>query len=161
MRSESVGRSRLKSKQVSQFSKIKNGTEQEMVATLATETFPQGLVLDLTFEEEFRIHELLVRKENLLDGIFEVSLQFPKFLETWKDCILYGNMMTQEYRNFLNQKDDKLFYNFTSGGSIRRSLDMFDEFKNVDENVKMETLGFSLRVMQICIRLGNHNLKII
>ena len=169
MRCESVGRSKLKVVPQRMF---KNGIEREEndidpvmeefvrteksdVTPCKAETLPPAPDLGFTFEEEFRIYELLVRKENLLDEMFEISLQFPKFLQTWKDWILsqcYGNMMTQEYRKFLNKRQETIFYNFTSGGSIWRSLDMFDEFKNVDKNVKMETLGFSFMVMRICIR---------
>ena len=170
---QSVGRTKLKLKVVPQ-SKFKNGTQEEINdisncpvtkefvrneksdgAPRKVETLPPAPDVDFTFEEEFRIYELLVRKENLLDGMFEISLQFPKFLQTWKDCILsqcYGNMVTQEYKNFLNKRQETIIFNFTSGGSIWRSLDMFDEFKNVDNNVKMETLGFSFEVMRICIR---------
>ena len=168
MRCESVGRSKLKLKVVPRR-KFKNGIQgektdispEEFVRTeksdtrCKAETFPPAPDLGFTFEEEFRIYELLVRKENLLDEMFEISLQFPKFLQTWKDWILsqcYGNMVTQEYMSFLNERQETLFFNFTSGGSIWRSLDMFDEFKNVDKNVKMETLGFSFMVMRICIR---------
>ena len=111
--------------------------------------------LDLTHEEEFRIYELLVRREHLVDGMFGISLQYPLFLDIWKKCILsqnYQNILTQEYRNFFNKKHEILFHNFTSGGSISQSIDMFDEFKNLDGAVKTETLCFSLRVMQLCIR---------
>ena len=38
-------------------------------------------VLDLTFEEEFKIHELEAMKENLLDGCFKIYLEFPNFLK--------------------------------------------------------------------------------
>ena len=37
--------------------------------------------LDLTYEEEFRIYELLVRREHLVDEMFGISLQYPLFLD--------------------------------------------------------------------------------
>ena len=120
----------------------------------ATEMVPPAPDLDFTFEEEFRIYELLVRKENLLDGMFEISLQFPKFLEIWKDFLLsHGKLMTQEYRKNWDQINETVSYNynynFSTGGSIWHSLDMFDEFKKVNQYVKIETLGFSLIVFRV------------
>merc|ERR1712013_848724 len=50
--------------------------------------------------------------------------------------------------------------NFMNGGIIRQSLDMFDEYKNVDESVKTETFFFSMSVFFLCIRsilIGNKN----
>ena len=38
----------------------------------------------LTNEEEFKIYELLVRRENLLDGMFKMFFQIPGFLEKFK-----------------------------------------------------------------------------
>ena len=35
---------------------------------------------------------------------------------------------------------------------MRHALEMFDEFKNVPEHVKTETIEFSLSVIQVCIR---------
>ena len=52
--------------------------------------------LDLTHEEEFRMYELLVRREHLVDGIFEISLQYPHFLDTWKELSEYSHPRIQE-----------------------------------------------------------------
>ena len=46
----------------------------------------------------------------------------------------------------------KAITNFMNGGLIRQSLDMFDEYKNVDESVKTETFLFSLSVFFLFIR---------
>ena len=113
---------------------------------------PPTLELDFTFEEEFRIYELLVRKENLLDGMFEISLQIPNFLGTWKDFLLtqgFEKSMTKEYRNILEKKHETVRSNLLSFGSVRQSLEMFDEFKKVNESVKLETMGFAAIVLHI------------
>ena len=117
--------------------------------SVTIELVPPSLELGLTYEEEFRIYELLVRKENLLDGMFEISLQIPNFLETWKDFLIAQPSMTKEYRNILEKKHESVLSNFFSYGSVRRSLDMFDEFKNVDEKVKIETMGNASMVLHI------------
>jgi len=36
---------------------------------------------ELTFEEDFRIHELLVRKDNVLDSFYSLLSEMPKFHE--------------------------------------------------------------------------------
>ena len=38
----------------------------------------------LTLEEDFRIHELIVRKENLFCGFYNVFLEYPNFVVLWK-----------------------------------------------------------------------------
>ena len=40
--------------------------------------------LALTLEEDFRIHELIVRKENLFCGFYNVFLEYPNFVVLWK-----------------------------------------------------------------------------
>ena len=42
--------------------------------------------------------------------------------------------------------------NLEEGGQIRACLDMFDEYKHVEETAKKETFQFSLRVLHICTR---------
>jgi len=121
-------------------------------------------VLNLTFEEDFKIHELLVRKENLFDGIFQTFMDQPEFLPHWKQFLTSvnskqsvlagtGTRMVELFRKHI-------ITNFMNGGIIRQSLDMFDEYKNVDESVKTETFFFSMSVFFLCIRsilIGNKN----
>lgn len=123
-------------------------------------------VFNLTFEEDFKIHELLVRRENLFDATFQSLMDQPDFLQYWeqflisvnsKNCVLKGfapgARMADLFRKFA-------ISNFMNGGVIRQSLDMFDEYKNVDESVKTETVFFSMSVFFLCIRsilIGNKN----
>ena len=113
-------------------------------------------VLNLTFEEDFKIHELLVRKENLFDGIFQTFMDQPEFLPHWKQFLTSvnskqsvlagtGTRMVELFRKHI-------ITNFMNGGIIRQSLDMFDEYKNVDESVKTETFLFSISVFFLVIR---------
>jgi len=113
---------------------------------------------DLTFEEDFRIHELMVRKENLFDGFYNLFLEFPNFVNLWKrflfqikNCcpIIQSGVPADSYDcNMKNMVRE----NFVKGGLVRHALEMFDEFKYVPEYVKTETIEFTLTVLQICIR---------
>ena len=39
---------------------------------------------NLTFEEDFKIHELMVRKEKLFEEFYNIFLEFPNFVSLWK-----------------------------------------------------------------------------
>ena len=39
---------------------------------------------NLTFEEDFKIHELMVRKEKLFEEFYNIFLEFPNFVNLWK-----------------------------------------------------------------------------
>ena len=121
-------------------------------------------VFDLTFEEEFKIHELVVRKESLFDTLICLLLKVPQV--SW----LLSKFLTGPHTatrpgigpfiwSFLKEGVPKIWdvilNNLEEGGQIRACLDMFDEYKNVEETAKKETFQFSLRVLQICTRLEN------
>lgn len=122
-------------------------------------------VFHLTFEEDFKIHELLVRKENLFDGIFQTLMEQPDFLRYWEQFLVSVNTKSAVFKG-IGTRMVELFRkyaisNFMNGGVIRQSLDMFDEYKNVDESVKTETFFFSMSVFFLCIRstlIGNKNM---
>ena len=156
MRPESVGRIKFKvaeksffSSEVSDDAEAKARCESSLTEIKKVPPVPD---LDFTLEEEFRIYELLVRKENLLDGIFEISLQIPNFLGIWKEFLLsqcFGKLMTEDWRKCMINKNDTIIYNLMTGGSLWQSLDMFKEFTYVDQIVKIETMGFSIIVLHI------------
>ena len=158
MRPESVGQAKLKVVSetgiVDIISLMKDVLEVENVCQSSPsqiETVPSAPDFDFTFEEEFRTYELLVRKEHLVDGIFDISLQIPNFLGTWKDFLLsqsFGKSMTKEYRNLVDIRNEAVL-SIQTDGLILLSLDMFNEFKNVDQSVKFETMGFSCIVLHI------------
>ena len=110
---------------------------------------------NLTHEEEFKIFELFVRKENLMDGLFKLFFQFPGFLESFQRTLLsigHGKGVDHDFVKIIDQKYSIIESNLTSGGTIRQSLDMFDEFKNVSEKIKNQVLTFSLSVFRVCNR---------
>jgi len=110
---------------------------------------------NLTHEEEFKIFELFVRKENLMDGLFKLFFQFPGFLESFQRTLLsigHGKGVDHEFVKIIDQKYSIIESNLTNGGTIRQSLDMFDEFKNVSEKIKNQVLTFSLSVFRVCNR---------
>ena len=95
--------------------------------------------------------QLRVRQEELLDSMFRVSLQFPAFLQRWRETITsqcYGRILSNSYKTHLKNS----YNNHNICDSVKLSLNMFDEFRNIEEGVKSETLGFSVKVMQVCIR---------
>ena len=152
----SVGRSKskiMKRKRDDIETDIKQQAKvQKLSLKPISNTVPSAPNLDFTFEEEFRIYELLVRKDHLLDECFEISLQVPNFLDAWREFLLMQYQspgLTNEYRNALETKYERMFTNLMSGGSLWRSLDMFDEFKNVDQDVKVETMISGLSILNI------------
>jgi len=122
---------------------------------------PSSPVLNFTFEEDFKIHELLVRKENLFDGMFQTFMDHPEALSYWAQFLKSVDSKQSVYPGKTLRKN--AITNFMNGGGlIRQSLDMFDEYKNVDESVKTETFLFSISVFLLVIRstlLGNRNKK--
>ena len=140
MRPESVGQAKLKvvseTKIVDIISLMKDVLEVENVCQSSPtqiEKVPSAPHLNFTFEEEFRIYELLVRKEHLVDGIFEISLQIPNFLGTWKEFLLSQRSGKEEYRNLVDIRNEAVL-SIQTNGLISLSLDMFNEFKNVDQS---------------------------
>ena len=118
---------------------------------------PSSPVLNFTFEEDFKIHELLVRKENLFDGIFQTLMDHPEslpFLEQFLKSVdskqsVYAGICINIAKRFIKN----VIADFINGGGlVRQSLDMFDEYKNIDESVKTETFLFSISVFFLVIR---------
>ena len=113
--------------------------------------------IHLTFEEDFKIHELLVRKEKLVDGFFQTFMELPDFQKCFEQHL---HFIKSGEKLIFNGIRDKLVVlirnyvvpNFMNGGIIRQSLEMFDGYKNVVESVKSETFFFSISVMHLCIR---------
>jgi hypothetical protein len=109
------------------------------------------LTLKLTHEEEFKIFELHVRKENLNDVLFRLFFHFPGFLESFQQSLLVQGL----HHDFIRIMDHKSLFvesNLAGSGTIRQSLDMFDQFKNVSENIKNQVLQFSVSVFRVCNR---------
>jgi len=116
---------------------------------------------DLTFEEEFKIHELVVRKESLFDTLICLLLKVPHVSWLFSKFLAGPHTPTRPgigpfIWSFLKEGVPKIWdvilNNLEEGGQIRACLDMFDEYKNVEETAKKETFQFSLRVLQICTR---------
>ena len=117
-------------------------------------------VFELTFEEEFKIHELVVRKESLCDTTFGLLLQIPQISWLFKQFLcgphpqsLPGRPVFQWLCSKGTSMVRKVIVNsLEEGGQVRACLDMFDEYKHVEETAKKETFQFSLRVLHICSR---------
>lgn len=109
--------------------------------------------LSLTHEEEFKIYELLVRRENLVDGMFKMFFRIPGFLEKFKRSLFSMNgSIHDDFIKVVDQRFHLIVKSLLEGGTIRKSLDMFDEFKHVSENVKKSVTVFSISVLRICNR---------
>ena len=61
----------------------------------------------------------------------------------------FDGTQTNEYRKVLEIKNEKLHTNFMNGGLIWNSLNLFDEFKNVEISVKIETFGIGVSLCQL------------
>ena len=137
--------------------KEKLSDERELFEdNLPSSLYRSSPTFHLTFEEEFKIYELIVRKENLVDGIFQTFMELPNFHESWLQFLLSINSGTGSvYKGVCNKivklKRKHIISNFMNGGVIRQSLDMFDDYKHVDESVKAETFFFTMSVFRFCI----------
>ena len=118
-------------------------------------------IMDLTFEEEFKIYELIVRKDSLVDAEFCLVSEIPqirilllKFLSSGGLCRnrTSENIELKYFKDGFETLKHVVDVNLNLGGKIRACLDMFDEYKHVDENVKYETFEFSLKIFHICSR---------
>ena len=111
---------------------------------------------DITFEEEFKIYELVVRKDSLVDAIFEIITDIPQFKTAILRFLSSGSVdrtaVSKRTIEGFQMFKQLLRINLETGGKVRACLDMFDEYKNVDEDVKYETFDFSLRIFHICKR---------
>ena len=113
--------------------------------------------IGLTLEEEFKIHELDAIKENLIEGCFKtLDREIPNFQKCLSSQLIsnsQGLFPTKE-SIFLMQKKIKhvFFNNLFNGGEICKFLDCYTIFKDVPEEVKLETFQFSLAVTRLCFR---------
>jgi len=123
--------------------------------TLTCDIIP---VMELTFEEEFRIHELDVMKENMLDGFFKFLSDRPQFLERVTTKLIsmsLGLCIDQISDKILDEKEklrNCIENDYIHGGKIRMLLDSFYVFKSVPDEVRAETFQFSLSVVVVCFR---------
>ena len=115
----------------------------------------QDPVFHLTFEEEFKIQELVVRKEALSDTILCLLFEIPQMSRIITN-FLSGVPVLPDLRWMLLEGLDmirkKFKDNLEVGGRIRACIDMFDEYENVDETVKTEIFQFSLKTVHMCSR---------
>ena len=115
-------------------------------------------IFDLTLEEEFKIHELVARKEVLQEAIFGLLHQVPLIHSIIASFILgggkpqLGKIHQTQFKDGFRQIIQLMGQNLEVGGKIRNCIDLFDEYRNVDKSVKTETFRFSLRILDICIR---------
>ena len=112
---------------------------------------------ELTFEEDFKIHELLVRKDNVLDSYFNLMFELPSVHDMFVNFLKLCNQPEQPVVCGMNIDDVKRFNKFisgnvASGGIVRQSLEMYDEYKQVDDHAKTETFMFTIEVMALCTR---------
>ena len=109
---------------------------------------------ELTFEEEFKIHELEVRKENMLDTMLSLMIELTNFKDKFAN---FARSMPKCPIDTLCLEDmarikKEMMGNIAHGGSIRQCLEMYDEQKKVDHGVKSETFMFSIAVNMLCVR---------
>ena len=137
------------------FSENIENFESVNFCTLTCDILP---VMELTFEEEFRMHELEVMKEHLLNGFFKFLSDQPHFLEH-----LSKQLISLSLGLCTDQISDKILADrekmrnciqeeTVRGGKICKLLDSFYVFKNVPDEVRVETFQFSLSVVALCFR---------
>jgi hypothetical protein len=114
-------------------------------------------VLDLTLEEEFRIHELDAIKESLLDGCFKtlnrVIPHFQQICSSLLKALSQGLCPSASSEAVLIRQKiiGKVVWNdLFEGGKICKLLNCYSSFHNVPDKVKIETFKCSLLVADLC-----------
>ena len=110
---------------------------------------------DLTFEEDFKIHELIVRKENVLDTMLSLVIELTNFKEksTHFSSFPVSSVESTPLDEISKVKvKEQVLGDIAHGGILRQSLEMFDDQRIVDDRVKSETFSFTVSVMQLCLR---------
>ena len=139
-----------------------NERSSHIIELLPHSTYPLAITinpgLELTLEEEFRIHELDAMKENFLDGCFKSIIQeiplVPKLFASGliafsqNKLSSFASTALMPWQNKLKDVIKKLI----NAGSFHKLLDCFYIFKNVKEKVKLETFRFSLIAAHLCLR---------
>ena len=132
---------------------------ETMEATSPNITLPNEPVFNFTLEEEFKTYELLTRKDSLVDAMFGIKFEIPQFKTGFLNILSPGEFGCKGEKENTKVKQEgfqtlqTVFgINLNPGGKIRACLDMFDEYKHVDEEVKYETFDFSLKLLQLCSR---------
>ena len=104
----------LHSKQRKRNQQFRNGRMADLVICPS---------FQLTHEEEFKIFELFVRKENLMDGLFRIFYHFPGFLESFRRTLLsigHGRGVDNDFVRIIDQKSMFIQSNLISGGTISK-----------------------------------------
>ena len=86
-----------------------------------------------------------------MDKLFRSFFHFPGLLESFQQS-LRGERLHDDFIRIMDQKTVFVDSNMASSGTIRQSLDMFEEFKNASEKIKNQVLQFSLSVFRVCNR---------
>ena len=110
---------------------------EETTKPVDSAIMPRAPVFKLTLEEEFKIHELSVRREFLFDQMFTFILQISTF-ENWENFLMsicrgqydpagkwsiFDRFKTDYYTNLKR----------LNGRPIQASLNMFEGFQDIDE----------------------------
>jgi len=103
-----------------------------------------------THEEEFKMYELIVKKEMVLDRMFQIFFKIPNFLEAFEKALLSPSH--DAFIKILDQNPEYVDYTIANDSTIRQSLDMFGNIENIDERIKIEVLQFSMPIFRVCAR---------
>ena len=113
-------------------------------------------IFNLTIEEEFKIHELFVRREYLYDEMFQLFLQLSTFVN-WENLLMTicrGSFDPSGKWNLFNRFELDFYSNLKGfkGIPIRLSLNMFDVFNSLEEGVKTEMFEFTMPLQILLLR---------
>ena len=116
-------------------------------------------VLDITLEEEFKIHQLEAIKESLFDrGFKALQREIPNFQKMFSSLLIslsqgFSSSVSSQAILVRQKKIGTVIFNdLFNGGKICSLLNCYSSFQNVPDKVKMETLKFSLSVTDLCTK---------
>jgi len=110
---------------------------------------------DLTYEEEFKIHELMVRREDLNNEMITLYLKIATFdsFENFLMSICRGRYQLDGSWNCFDHYELEMLRNLKqmNGNPIKSCMRMFDGFSKLDETICLEMLEFTLPIRQLLI----------
>eukprot|EP00090_Calanus_glacialis_P047041 TRINITY_DN9527_c0_g1_i4.p1 TRINITY_DN9527_c0_g1~~TRINITY_DN9527_c0_g1_i4.p1 ORF type:complete len:389 (-),score=81.52 TRINITY_DN9527_c0_g1_i4:750-1853(-) len=129
---------------------------EETTKPVDSAIMPRAPVFKLTLEEEFKIHELSVRREFLFDQMFTFILQISTF-ENWENFLMSicrGQYDPAGKWNIFDRFETDYYTNLKrlNGSPIQASLSMFEGFQDIDEKLKIEMIEFTMPLQIMYIR---------
>jgi len=115
--------------------------------------------LKLTMEEEFRICELEVNKDHLIESFFStLGKQHPRFINCMQ-LMIYSvtlgmsfDLTTSKLLRFRQSAKEAVKFDLEAGGEMNRAINALDILREIPQEIKTSVIFPSLKCIDLCIR---------